>query len=109
LLAFNLLRGRELGAAFATWLLVIVAVGDIAGIGRALEAKRDDRGQLLEQTVVTSDMRFIREMALKWYRASPGARYPSIRASGRWSAGRSATSRPCATTRRPGAWPGSGC
>jgi len=76
LLAFNLLRGLELGAAFATWLLIIVVVGDIAGIGRALEAKRDDRGQLLEQTVVTSDMRFIREMALKWYRAAPEGPLP---------------------------------
>jgi hypothetical protein len=71
LLAFNLLRGAQLGAAFATWLLVLVAVGSIAGGSRALEARGDDRGQLVEQTVVTADMRYIREMVLKWRRAAP--------------------------------------
>jgi hypothetical protein len=76
LLAFNLLRGLQLGAAFATWLLVILAVGSIAGAGRALEARGDDRGQLIEQTVITPEMAFIREIALKWYRASPEGPLP---------------------------------
>jgi hypothetical protein len=76
LLAFNLLRGPELGAAFATWLLVILAVGGIAGASRALEARGDDRGQLVEQTVVTPEMAFVREMALKWLRASPDGPLP---------------------------------
>jgi hypothetical protein len=76
LLAFNLLHGPELGAAFATWLLVILAVGGIAGASRALEARGDDRGQLIEQTVVTSEMAFIRELALKWHRAAPEGPLP---------------------------------
>lgn len=71
LLAFNLLRGAQLGAAFATWLLVLVSAGSIAGGSRALEARTDDRGQLAEQTVVTAEMRYVREMALKWHRAAP--------------------------------------
>jgi hypothetical protein len=76
LLAFNLLRGPELGSAFATWMLAIVALGSIAGASRALEARGDERGQLVEQTVVTTDMRFVREMALKWYRAAPEGPLP---------------------------------
>jgi hypothetical protein len=76
LLAFNLLRGPELGAAFATWLLVLLAFGAAAGVGRALEARGDDRGQVIEQTVITSEMSFIRAMALKWYRASPEGPLP---------------------------------
>jgi hypothetical protein len=71
LLAFNLLRGAQLGAAFATWLLVLVSLGSVAGGSRALEARMDDRGQLVEQTVVTADMRYVREMVQKWRRAAP--------------------------------------
>ena len=76
LLAFNLLRGTQLGATFATWLLVLLAVGGIAGGSRALEARGGDRGQIVEQTVVTSDMAFVREMALKWHRAAPDGPLP---------------------------------
>jgi hypothetical protein len=76
LLAFNLLRGAQLGAAFGTWLLVLLAVGGVASASRALEARGDDRGQLIEQTVVTPDMRFVREMALKWHRATPDGPLP---------------------------------
>jgi len=71
LLAFNMLRGAQLGAAFATWLLVLVSLGSIAGGSRALEARMDDRGQLVEKTVVTADMRYVREMVQKWRRAAP--------------------------------------
>jgi hypothetical protein len=88
LLAFNLLRGAELGAAFATWLLVLLAVGNTAGMMRALEARGDDRGQLVEQSVVTPDIRYIRELAQKWYRADPGgvlAVDPAIRPLVEWS------------------------
>jgi hypothetical protein len=76
LLAFNLLRGVQLGAAFATWLLVLLAFGGVASAGRALDARGNDRGQLVEQTVITSDMGFVREMALKWHRASPDGPLP---------------------------------
>jgi len=76
LLAFNLLRGAQLGAAFATWLLVLLTVGGVASASRALEARGDPRGQLVEQTLVTSDMGFVREMALKWYRAQPDGPLP---------------------------------
>jgi hypothetical protein len=76
LLAFNLLRGRELGAAFATWLLVLLTVGGIASGSRALEARGNERGQLIEQSVITSDMQFVREMALKWHRATPDGPLP---------------------------------
>lgn len=76
LLAFNLLRGAQLGAAFATWLLVLVALGGVAGSSRALEARGDDRGQLVEQTVATHDLWYIREMVLKWQRAAPDAPIP---------------------------------
>jgi hypothetical protein len=76
LLAFNLLRGLELGAAFATWLLVLVAICGIAGASRALEARGEDRGQLIEQTVVTGEMAFVREMAQKWQRAAPEGPLP---------------------------------
>ena len=106
LLAFNLLRGAQLGAAFATWLLVLLALGGVAGASRALEARGDDRGQLIEQTVVTPDMR---------YRPRDGAEMAPRRAgrpvasrsepSGRWSAGRFATSRRFATIRLPAASP----
>jgi hypothetical protein len=76
LLAFNVLRGRQLAAAFATWLLVLLAVGGVASASRALEARGDDRGQLIEQTVVTSDVAFIRDVALKWHRATPDGPLP---------------------------------
>lgn len=76
LLAFNLLRGAELGAALATWLLVILAVGGIAAASRALEARGSPRGQLAEQTVVTTDMEWVRQMALKWHRANPDGPLP---------------------------------
>jgi Dolichyl-phosphate-mannose-protein mannosyltransferase len=76
LLAFNLLRGAQLGATFATWLLVLLALGGVASASRALEARGDDRGQLIEQTVVTPDMRFVREMALKWHRSTPDGPLP---------------------------------
>jgi len=76
LLAFNLLRGPELGAAFATWLLVLLALGAVMGASRSLEARGDDRGQLVEQTVVTPEMGFVREMALKWFRANPDGPLP---------------------------------
>jgi hypothetical protein len=76
LLAFNLLRGLQLGAAIATWLLVLLAVSGLASASRALEARGDDRGQLIEQTVVTPEMGFIREMALKWHRAMPEGPLP---------------------------------
>ena len=76
LLAFNLLRGAQLGAAFATWLLVLLTVGGVASASRALEARGDPRGQLIEQTLITSDMGFVREMALKWYRAQPDGPLP---------------------------------
>jgi len=71
LLAFNLLRGAELGAAFATWALVLVAFATISGGSRALAARGEDRGQLVEQTVVTPDLELMRQEALKWYRADP--------------------------------------
>jgi hypothetical protein len=76
LLAFNLLRGMELGAAFATWMLAIAAIGGIAAANRTLDAHGEGRGQLVEQTVVTRDMDYVREMALKWYRASPDGPLP---------------------------------
>lgn len=76
LLAFNLLRGPQLGAAFATWLLVLLTVGGISSASRALEARGDPRGQLIEQSVITSDMEFVREMALKWHRAQPDGPLP---------------------------------
>jgi len=76
LLAFNLLSGRQLGAAFATWLLVLLAVGGVSSASRSLEAHGDDRGQLIEQTVVTPDMAFVREMVLKWHRATPDGPLP---------------------------------
>lgn len=76
LLAFNLLRGAQLGAAFSTWLLAILAVVSIAGASRAIEARGDDRGQLIEQTVITSEMRYVREIARKWHRASPNGPLP---------------------------------
>jgi hypothetical protein len=76
LLAYNLLRGAQLGAAFATWVLVLLTVGGIASAGRALEAHGSPRGQLVDQTVVTPDMEYVREMALKWYRAMPDGPLP---------------------------------
>jgi len=76
LLAFNLLRGVQLGAAFATWLLVLLTVGGVASASRALEARGDPRGQLIEQSVITSDIGFVREMALKWHRAQPDGPLP---------------------------------
>jgi 4-amino-4-deoxy-L-arabinose transferase-like glycosyltransferase len=76
LVAFNLLRGMELGAAFATWLLVSLSIGGIAAAGRTLDAHGEGRGQLVEQTVMTRDMAFVREMALKWYRANPDGPLP---------------------------------
>jgi hypothetical protein len=76
LLAFNLLRGQQLGAAFATWLLILLSVGGVASASRALEARGDGHGQFVEQTVVTADMAFVREMALKWYRAAPEGPLP---------------------------------
>lgn len=71
LLSFNLLRGPELGAALSTWLLVLVTLGLVAGGSRALEARGTARGQLVDATVITPEMEYVREMALKWYRASP--------------------------------------
>jgi len=88
LLAFNLLRGRELNAAFATWLLLLLAVGSVAGASRALEARTDNRGQLVEQTVATREMAEIREIALKWFRAMPDGPLhvdPSLRPFVGWS------------------------
>ncbi|MFN8634715.1 MAG: glycosyltransferase family 39 protein [Chloroflexota bacterium] len=76
LLAFNVLRGLELSAAFATWLLVLLAFGSISGAGRTLEARGDDRGQLADQSVATAEMRNIRETALTWYRAMPDGPLP---------------------------------
>lgn len=76
LLAFNLLRGAEIGAACATWLLVLLAVGNTAGMMRALDARGEDRGQLVEQSVVTPDIQYVRELALKWYRADPTGTIP---------------------------------
>lgn len=76
LLAFNLLRGKELGAALATWLLAILTVAVIAGASRSLESRGDERGQVIEQTVITPDMALIREFALKWYRAQPEGQLP---------------------------------
>jgi hypothetical protein len=76
LLAFNLLRGLELNAAFAVWLLTLLALGSIAGAGRGLEARIDNRGQLIEQTVMTPEMGEIREVALKWFRAMPDGTLP---------------------------------
>lgn len=76
LLAFNLLRGKELGAAFATWLLAILTVASIAGASRALESRGDDRGQVIEQTVITPEMVVVREFALKWQRALPEGPLP---------------------------------
>ena len=46
LLAFNLLRGAQFGAAFATWLLILLSVGGVASGSRALEARGDGHGQL---------------------------------------------------------------
>jgi len=71
LLAINLIRGPEFGAAFATWALAILVFGCIAGGSRALEARGDDRGQLIEQTVMTTDAQRVRQVALKWFRADP--------------------------------------
>jgi hypothetical protein len=76
LLAFNLIRGKEHGAAFATWVLVIIAFGSIAGGSRALEARGEDRGQLIEQTVSTPDLDLVRQVALKWFRADPEGPLP---------------------------------
>jgi hypothetical protein len=72
LLAFNLLRGAQIGAAFATWLLILLSVGGVASGSRALEARGEGHGQIVEQTVVTADMAFVRQTALSWYRAAPG-------------------------------------
>jgi len=88
LLAFNLLRGSQLGAAFATWLLVILLVGAIASGSRALAARGEDRGQFVEQTVATPELNGIRETALKWYRADPDGTLPvdaSLRPLLAWS------------------------
>ena len=85
LLAFNLLRGAQLGAAFATWLLVLLTVGGVASASRVLEARGEPRGQLIEQTVITADMGYVREMALKWHRAQPDGPLPvdpDVKASG---------------------------
>jgi hypothetical protein len=71
LLAFNVLRGLELGAAIATWALVLLAVGAIAGGSRGLEARGEPRGQLIESTVVTADVDMVRQVTLKWFRADP--------------------------------------
>ena len=76
LLAFNLVRGAQLGAVFATWLLVLLTVGGVASGSRALEARGHERGQLIEQTVIMSDIGFVREMALKWFRAAPDGPLP---------------------------------
>lgn len=88
LLAFNMLRGAEIGAAFATWLLVLLAAGNTAGMMRALDARGEDRGQLVEQSVVTPDIQYVREIALKWYRAEPSgviAVDPALRPLVEWS------------------------
>ncbi|MGE3909799.1 MAG: glycosyltransferase family 39 protein [Chloroflexota bacterium] len=71
ILAFNLLRGLQLAAAFSTWLLVLLTLGSLAGAMRAVGAHGEDRGQLVVHNVVTPDMAYIREIALKWYRAAP--------------------------------------
>jgi 4-amino-4-deoxy-L-arabinose transferase-like glycosyltransferase len=87
LLAYNLLRGKEYGAAFATWLLVLLTIGHVAGAMRALGARGDDRGQLAEHSVVTTDIQVVRELALKWYRADPRGEIsvdPSLRPLVEW-------------------------
>lgn len=76
LLAFNLIQGPEFGATFATWALVIIAFGCVAGGSRALAARGEDRGQLIEQTVATPDLELVREVALKWFRADPEGPLP---------------------------------
>ncbi|MCC7370419.1 MAG: glycosyltransferase family 39 protein [Chloroflexi bacterium] len=88
LLAFNLVRGAQAGAAFATWLFVLLGICNTAGMMRMLDARSDDRGHLIEQSIVTSDIRVVRELALKWYRADPGGQIPvdpSIRPLVEWS------------------------
>jgi hypothetical protein len=76
LLAFNLIRGSEFGAAFATWALALLVFGSIAGGSRILAARGEDRGQLIEQTVATSDLTLVREVALTWFRADPDGTLP---------------------------------
>jgi hypothetical protein len=76
LLAVNLIQGSEFGAAFATWALAIMLVATIGGASRALSARGEDRGQLIEQTVMTPDLQMIRQIALKWYRADPDGPLP---------------------------------
>jgi hypothetical protein len=76
LLAINLIRGVEFGAAFATWALAIMILGSIAGGSRALSARGEDRGQLIDQTVATPELQIVRQVALKWYRADPEGTLP---------------------------------
>lgn len=76
LLGFNLLRGMQLNAAFATWASVILVLGVVAGNSRALDARGSPHGQLVEQSATTPDIEFIRQSALKWYRADPNGIIP---------------------------------
>jgi hypothetical protein len=48
----------------------------IAGGSRAMMARGEPRGQLVEQTVVTPEMAAIRQIALKWFRADPNGTIP---------------------------------
>ncbi|MDP8921790.1 MAG: glycosyltransferase family 39 protein [Chloroflexota bacterium] len=71
LLAFNILAPGEVGSSAATFALVLVAFGTVAGASRWLEARGSDRGHLVDTAVLTADVRTVREHALAWYRADP--------------------------------------
>ncbi|MCC6175467.1 MAG: glycosyltransferase family 39 protein [Chloroflexi bacterium] len=76
LVAFNLLRREGMLAALSTWLLVLLTYSAIGGLSRALEARGDARGTLVERSTMTTEVREIRETALRWFRADPTGSIP---------------------------------
>lgn len=76
LLAFNILVWGEGRAAVATFALVLIGLGTVAGTTRWLEARGGDRGHLVETAVLTEDVRRVREQAQAWYRADSSAPIP---------------------------------
>ena len=76
LLAFNILVWGEARAAAATFALVAIGLGTIAGTTRWLEARGSERGHLVETAATTEEVRRVREQALAWYRADPFTAIP---------------------------------
>lgn len=73
LLAINVLVRAEGRAALATVVLVLAGYGSIAGASRWLEARSGERGQLIEASSLTDEVRTVRREVLRWSRADVSA------------------------------------